>query len=237
MTVAKAPPARNIRFPSLLLALVGGGLAYWAIFAKGGLLKNSPDRSAILTAYTSSGSGVTPVVTSGSATVEQFKSGIAHFESGGNYLLINGMGTASSYAALLNAPPGHAIGKYQFLPGEWKKLSMRYYGTILIPTPSNQELLATRRFNELYGELHDWRLVAVAWRSGSSIAHQPISTWTLGLVRYVNNIGCWLSRTYGKGWPLISLVGHTGRDGVTYSDTSHPYGSLTDCSPSSGQLG
>ncbi|HEY0444036.1 MAG TPA: transglycosylase family protein, partial [Candidatus Limnocylindrales bacterium] len=102
-----------------------------------------------------------------------FMHGIAQVESGGRY-------TAR------NATTG-AYGKYQIMPRNWRAWARLYLGNAAArPTPANQERVAKAKFTALWGWLHDWRVVAHWWLTGSKDPNP--AHWTPFSRRYVNNV-------------------------------------------------
>lgn len=223
--------------PGALLLFGGVGLAYWAIFGNKGLLKHSPDRQTILSNIgNSSGGGVTvppsgtPTDFTGNTDVYHFAEAIAAQETGGgpqSYLRTQN-GQAPSYEALLNIKHG-AFGKYQMLPGTYRSLSTHYFGRVVVPTPQVQDYIAQKQFQRMHDSSGSWALVAFKWRNGHFDPN--VKNWTLGSVRYVNTVNCYLKNHFGsqEGWGMISLLGHVDRKGQTYNDQSSPFGPFANC--------
>jgi hypothetical protein len=84
-----------------------------------------------------------------------------------------------------------AYGKYQIMPASWRAWAGRYLGdSNAKPTPTNQEIVATRKVKALYKGLQSWRRVAYWWLTGSSATRG----WSRYATRYVSRVMNYYSR-------------------------------------------
>lgn len=150
----------------------------------------------------------------GGITLDKFMHAIASVESGGRY---NARNSSSG-----------AYGKYQIMPSNWPSWAQKAGLSANAPqTPENQEKVARAAFQRLWGTLKDWRLVAIAWHSGASVARDLSRIGPNGR-NYVNLV----SQKLGQGSVTVSNGRLVGGGGGAISNGSGGYSG--SASPASG---
>jgi hypothetical protein len=104
--------------------------------------------------------------------IDRFMQAIGFVESGGRY-------------DARNSSSG-AYGKYQIMPSNWPVWSKIYLGSVLAPTPTNQETVARGKFTSLWVWLDSWPAVAHWWLTGSGDSN-PLN-WSPTSRRYVSKV-------------------------------------------------
>lgn len=196
----------RISYPSSTSGGGGGGSRPAGTSSSGG--SGGGSSSAQARGSTAGGGG------GGGVSFDKFMHAIASVESGGRY-------------NARNASSG-AYGKYQIMPSNWGPWAQKAGLSANAPqTPENQEKVARAAFQRLWGVLKDWRLVAIAWHSGASVARDLSRIGPNGR-NYVNLV----SQKLGMGSVSVQNGRLVGGGGGAISNGSGGY--TGSASPATG---